>query len=218
MHETGWSVGAWGLPVLFWSLWASVARISSVWGQTRQDVKTEFRLIVIRAGLNETFTSASCVICNWLPYLSFIIASASHVRIFISQIFISDLYIFTFIFRSSYFETTSCLHTFGSSSSSHTVLILSSSRFHHAIIITTLQLDIFTSSKLHLSPLSGQPSSSINEISCCALAQWGRKPKEDSKDQRRLKEAHKRFNRLFFPASAYWPVWPGQSTQDSIEA
>ena len=81
-------------------------------------------------------------------------------RIFISQIFISDLYIFTFIFRSSYFETASCLHTFGSSSSSHTVLILSSSRFHHAIIIPTLQLDIFTSSKLHLPPLSGQPSSS----------------------------------------------------------
>ena len=161
MHKTGWSVAAWGLPVLFWSLWASVARISFVWGQTRQDVKTEFRLIVIRAGLNETFTSASCVICNWLPYLSFIIASASHVRIFISQIFISDLYIFTFIFMSSYFETTSCLHTFGSSSSSHTVLILSSSRFHHAIIITTLQLDIFTSSKLHLSPLLGQPSFSF---------------------------------------------------------
>ena len=92
--------------------------------------------------------------------ISYIFASASHLRIFISQIFISDLYIFTFIFRSSYFETTSCLHTFGSSSSSHTVLILSSSRFHHAIIITTLQLDIFTSSKLHLPPLSGQPSSS----------------------------------------------------------
>ena len=88
-------------------------------------------------------------------------------RIFISQIFISDLYIFTFIFRSeesSYFETTSCLHTFGSSSSSHTVLILSSSRFHHAIFITTLQLDIFTSSKLHLPPLSGQPSSSEHKF------------------------------------------------------
>ena len=87
-------------------------------------------------------------------------------RIFISQIFISDLYIFTFIFRSSYVETTSCLHTFGSSSSSHTVLILSSSRFHHAIIIPTLQLDIFTSSKLHLPLLSGQPSSSC---CCCFL-------------------------------------------------
>ena len=46
----------------------------------RQDVKTlrrppEFQLIVIRAGLNETFTFTSCVICNWLSYLM-----SSHLR------------------------------------------------------------------------------------------------------------------------------------------
>ena len=54
--------------------------------------------------------------------VSYILASASHLRIFISQIFISDLYIFTFTFRSSYFETTSCLHILGSASRSRTVL------------------------------------------------------------------------------------------------
>ena len=44
----------------------------------RQDVKKsppEFRLIVIRAGLNETFTFASCVLCHWLSYLI-----SSHLR------------------------------------------------------------------------------------------------------------------------------------------
>ena len=128
------------------ALWLLV-QTSKCWDKTWRR-PPEFRLIVTRAGLNETVTFASCVICNcnwyWLPYpisshprrmcapshlrsshlrsSSYILASASHLRIFISQVFISDLYIFTFTFRSSYFETTSCLHIFGSSSRSRTVL------------------------------------------------------------------------------------------------
>ena len=91
--------------------------------------------------------------------ISYILASASHLRIFISQIFISDLYIVTFTFRSSYFETTSCLHTFGSSSRSRTVLSYHLQDFIMQLLLQAYNL-IYVRLQNFISPLSGQPSSS----------------------------------------------------------
>ena len=103
--------------------------------------------------------------------ISYIIAFASHVRTFASQILapqvvvtsahlhISDLYIFTFIFRSSYFETTSCLHTVGSSSRSHTVLSYHLQDFIMQVLSQLYNL-IYLRLQDFISPLSGQPSSS----------------------------------------------------------
>ena len=95
--------------------------------------------------------------------VSYIFASASHLRIFISQIFISDLYIFTFIFRSSNFETTSCLHTFGSSSRSHTVLSYHLQDFIIQLLSQLYNL-IYVRLQNFISPLSGQPSSSFFKL------------------------------------------------------
>ena len=75
------------------------------------------------------------------------------------QIFISGLYTFTFAFRSSYFEITSCLHIFGSPSRSRAVLSyhlqdfimqLLLSQFYNLIYV---RLHLCTSSKLHLPAL-----------------------------------------------------------------
>ena len=78
-----------------------------------------------------------------------------------AHLHISDLYIFTFIFRSSYFETASCLHTVGSSSRSHTVL-----SYHLQDFIMQLLSQLYNWIYLRLqdfiSPLSGQPSSSCS--------------------------------------------------------
>ena len=159
----------------------------------------EFRVIVTRAGFNETFTFASCVICCHILYhricvtcahlhisddhtsdrhiISYIFASASHLRIFISQIFISYLYIFTFIFRSSYFETTSCLHTVGSSSRSHTVLSYPLQDFIMQLSSQLYNL-IYLRLQNFISPLSGQPSSSFFEklrTSFSSMAVWGKR-------------------------------------------
>ena len=77
----------------------------------------------------------------------------------IYQIFISDLSIFTFIFRSSYFETTSCLHTVGSSSRSHTVLSYHLQDFIMQLLSQFYNL-IYLRIQNFISALSGQPSSS----------------------------------------------------------
>ena len=128
--------------------------------------------------------------CNlYLVVISYIIASASHVRTFASQIltpqivisypisshlrhicassyirsssqiFISDLYIFTFIFKSSYFEAASCLHTAGSSSRSHTVLSYHLQDFIMQLLSQLYNL-IYLRLQNFISPLSGEPSSS----------------------------------------------------------
>ena len=94
-------------------------------------------------------------------HILYILASASHLRIFISQIFISDLYIFTFTFKSSYFETTSCLHIFGSSSCSRTVLSYHLQDFIMQLLLHFYNL-IYVRLQNFISPLSGQPSSSEN--------------------------------------------------------
>ena len=77
------------------------------------------------------------------------------------QIFISDLYIFTFAFRSSYFEITSCLHIFGSSSCSRTVLSYHLQDFIMQLLLLQFYNLIYVRLQNFISPLSGQPSSSI---------------------------------------------------------
>ena len=85
------------------------------------------------------------------------------------QIFISGLYIFTFAFRSSYFEITSCLHIFGSSSRSRTVLSYHLQDFIMQLFLLLLVLFlllqfynlIYVRLQNFISPLSGQPSSSF---------------------------------------------------------
>ena len=91
--------------------------------------------------------------------ISYILASASHLHIFISQVFFSDLQIFTFTFRSSYFETTSCLHIFGSSSRSRAVLSYHLQDFIAQLFLQFYNL-IYVRLQNFISPLSGQPSSS----------------------------------------------------------
>ena len=95
---------------------------------------------------------------------SYIFASASHLRIFIFQIFTSS---FSSSDRHIYLETTFCLRIFGPSSRSHNVL------FYHLRDFTMLylQVDFFTSSKLYIfkslniiSWLSGQPSSNARAV------------------------------------------------------
>ena len=101
------------------------------------------------------------------------ICASSYLRSW-SQIFISDLYIFTFIFRFSYFETASCLHIFGSSSRGDTVL---SYHLQHFIMQLFLQLYnlIYLCLQNFISPLSGQPSSS-----CCCLSNTINRKKTDA--------------------------------------
>ena len=143
------------------------------------------------AGLHETFTFASCVICIWLSYLisSYLrrMCAPSHLRsshlrssyhilylricvasahLRISDLYL-DLYIFTFIFKSSYFETTSCFHTFGSSSRSHTVLSYHLQDFIMQLLSQLYNL-IYLRLQNFISPLSGQPSSSYQIFS-----NWG---------------------------------------------
>ena len=89
-------------------------------------------------------------------YLRICVASA---HLHISDLYL-DLYIFTFIFRSSYFETTSCLHTFGSSSRSHTVLSYHLQDFIMQLLSQLYNL-IYLRLQNFISPLSGQPSSTI---------------------------------------------------------
>ena len=77
------------------------------------------------------------------------------------QIFISGLYIFTFAFRSSYFEITSCLHIFGSSSRSRTVLSYHLQDFIMQLLLLLQFYNlIYVRLQNFISPLSGQPSSS----------------------------------------------------------
>ena len=164
---------------------SNASQISSVSGQTRQDVETSTRVPThchksARAGLNEIFTFASCVICNWLSYLisshlrpmcapshlrSSHLRSSYHIlylRICITSahLHISDLYIVTFIFRFSFFETTSCLHTVGSSSRSHTVLSYHLQDFIMQLLLLQFYNLIYLRLQDFISPLSGQPSSS----------------------------------------------------------
>ena len=75
------------------------------------------------------------------------------------QIFISGLYIFTFAFRSSYFEITSCLHIFGSSSRSRTVLSYHLQDFIMQLLLVQFYNLIYVRLQNFISPLSGQPSS-----------------------------------------------------------
>ena len=165
-------------------------RLGSVLCEARPD-KTlrrppEFRLIVIRAGLNATFTSASCVICNWLPYLSFIIASASHVRTFASQGLTPQIVIsypisshLHHICASSYLRFLSQIFTSSLSSSGLHILkphlvftrsdlhrrVTLSFSYHLQDFIMQLLSRLYNLKYLRLqnfiSPLSGQPSSSF---------------------------------------------------------
>ena len=68
-----WGHG-WRIQQMNLALWLLV-QTSKCWDTTEKS-PPEFRLIVIRAGHNETFTFASCVICNWLSYLIL----SSHLR------------------------------------------------------------------------------------------------------------------------------------------
>ena len=146
----------------------------------------EFRLIVIRAGLNETVTSASCVICNWLPYLSFIIASASHVRTFASQGLTPQIVIsypisshLRHICASSYLRFLSQIFTSSLSSSGLHILkphlVFTRSDLHRRVtlsfsyhlqdfimqLLSRLYNLIYLRLQNFISPLSGQPSSSF---------------------------------------------------------
>ena len=76
------------------------------------------------------------------PHLSSSYFISSHLH-HIAHLHIPDLSIFTFIFRSSCFETTFCFRIFGSSSRSHTVL----SYHFHDFILVYLQLDTVRFSK-----------------------------------------------------------------------
>ena len=60
-------VHGWRIQQMNLALWFLV-QTSKCWDKTVRR-PPEFRLIVIRASLNETFTFASCAICNWLSYL-----------------------------------------------------------------------------------------------------------------------------------------------------
>ena len=151
----------------------------------------EFRLIVTSAGLNETFTSASCVICNWLPYLSFIIASASHVRTFASQ-GLTPQFVISYpisshlrhICASSYLRFLIQIFTPSLSSSGLHILrphlVFTRSDLHRRVALSLsyhlqdfiMQLFsqlynlIYLRLQNFISPLSGQPSSSCG---------WGHK-------------------------------------------
>ena len=76
------------------------------------------------------------------------------------QLLISDLYIFTFTFRYSYFETTFCLHIFGSLSRSRTVLSYHLQDFIMQFLFLQFYNLIYVRLQNFISPLSGQPSSS----------------------------------------------------------
>ena len=78
------------------------------------------------------------------------------------QIFISGLYIFTFAFRSSYFEITSCLHIFGCPSRSRAVLSYHLQDFIMQLLLSQFYNLIYVRLQNFISPLSGQPSSSLN--------------------------------------------------------
>ena len=60
-----WGHG-WRIQQMNLALWLLV-QTSKCWDKTLRR-PSEFRLIVIGAGVNETVTFASCVICNWLSY------------------------------------------------------------------------------------------------------------------------------------------------------
>ena len=78
------------------------------------------------------------------------------------QIFISGLYIFTFAFRSSYFEITSCLHIFGCPSRSRAVLSYHLQDFIMQLLLSQFYYNlIYVRLQNFISPLSGQPSSSL---------------------------------------------------------
>ena len=81
------------------------------------------------------------------------------------QLLISDLYIFTFTFRYSYFETTFCLHIFGSSSRSRTVLSYHLQDFIMQFLFLQFYNLIYVRLQNFISPLSGQPSSSLKQAS-----------------------------------------------------
>ena len=97
------------------------------------------QILTSQAFISYIFISADRHISDLHVLYFFICITSVHLRI-------SDLYIFTFIFRFSYFETTFCLHIFGCSSLNHTVL------FYHLqdFIVLYLQFGIFTSSKLYI--------------------------------------------------------------------
>ena len=76
---------------------------------------------------------------------SYLINISSHC-IASAHLHILDLDIFTFIFRSSYFETTSCLHIFGCSSRNHIFyLIIFKISFCHIYNLNYLRLQNFIS-------------------------------------------------------------------------
>ena len=91
------------------------------------------------------------------------------------QIFISGLYIFTFAFRSSYFEITSCLHIFGSSSRSRTVLSYHLQDFIMQLLLLVQFYNlIYVRLQNFISPLSGQPSSSWSSLPVCFFINYER--------------------------------------------
>ena len=162
------------------ALWLLV-QTNKCWDKTWRR-PPEFWLSVRRAGFNETFTFASCVICNWLSYLisshlrrmcapshlrssrlrsSYPISSHLH-HICASSYFRSLFQIFTSSLSPSglhILKTTSCLHIFGSSSRSRTVLSYHLQDFIMQLFLQVYNL-IYVRLQNFISPLSGQPSSS----------------------------------------------------------
>ena len=149
----------------------------------RQDVKKsppEFRFIVIRAGLNETFTFASCVICNWLSYLI-----SSHLRRMCAPSHLRSSHLrssypisshLRHICASSYFRSLFQIFTSSLSPSGLHILkphvVSTSSDLHHVVapsyhlqdFIMQFLLQFYSLIYIRLqnfiSPLSGQQSSS----------------------------------------------------------
>ena len=146
---------------------------------------TELRLIVIRAGLNETITFASCVICNWLSFLMSSklrgMCAPSHLRsshLRSSYPISAQLHHFC---ASSYLRSWSQIFTYALSSSGLHILkprlVFTSSDLHHVVALSYLiifKISLcnyycnFTSWYIYvfktsfISPRSGQPWSSVH--------------------------------------------------------